>query len=383
MKTYKCPVCGTQLTSTEYEKALGLWKEKQQHIHHLEQERKKLLEQKRLYEKKINEAKKLLAEERKRLRAESQKMLNEQKSKLIESFNRKMNLEIKKRVEDEVKVQKKQLEKQIIELRKTQNKMKQLQESLRSYAEKNQKANEEIKRLKTQLEKGITPQIEGLLEEKNLLEKLQQLYPTDKFFHTGKGGDIIQIVIKQKREIGRIIYECKKVKNFDKKFIEQAKTARKKREADFAVLVTNTFPGKKQYYFVEKTVFVISPVSLEPITYILRESLLRIEALKLSNQAKEKAVQMIYDYLSGSEYNNKMNEVAQELIDLGKELKKEMLTHKSVWLKRYNAYKNIFYDMQSIDNQLKLLLTTNLENREHKLIESAENKYIQITELEK
>jgi hypothetical protein len=39
--------------------------------------------------------------------------------------------------------------------------------------------------------------------------------------------------------------------------------------------------------------------------------------------------------------------------------------------------------MQSIDNQLKLLLTTNLENREHKLIESAENKYIQITELEK
>jgi hypothetical protein len=78
-----------------------------------------------------------------------------------------------------------------------------------------------------------------------------------------------------------------------------------------------------------------------------------------------------------------MNEVAQELIDLGKELKKEILTHKSIWLKRYNAYKNIYYDMQSIDNQLKLLLTTNLENREHKLIESAENKYIQITELEK
>ena len=41
----KCPVCGKPLTQIEFDRALGLWKDKQQHIHHLEEERKKLRRQ--------------------------------------------------------------------------------------------------------------------------------------------------------------------------------------------------------------------------------------------------------------------------------------------------------------------------------------------------
>ena len=44
MATYKCPVCGKILTEVEYDKALGLWKEKQEHIRHLEEEQKKFKE---------------------------------------------------------------------------------------------------------------------------------------------------------------------------------------------------------------------------------------------------------------------------------------------------------------------------------------------------
>lgn len=382
MKQFKCPVCGKPLSQSEYEKALGLWKQKQEHIKHLEAEHQKLIRQQKLYEKKIKEADKKIIEERNRLKKEAQELLKKQKSELLNSFKKRFDTEIKKRVEAEVKQQKRQLQKQSNELRKTQNKMKQLQESLRVYAEKNQKANEEIKRLKEQLEKGITPQIEGLLEEANLLKKLQELYPNDKFIHTGKGGDIIQIVIEQRKEIGKIVYECKKVKNFDKKFIEQAKDARKIREADFVILVTNAFPSKKQFYFVEKTVFVISPVSVEPITYTLRESLVRISLLKLSNEAKEKAVQQVYEYLSGSEYKNRMNEVSQQLLDLGKELKKEINVHKNIWLKRYNAYKNIYNDVNHIDYRLKELLQNKLERKGQKLIEQSKSAFVEISELE-
>lgn len=383
MSNLKCPVCGKPLTQSEYDKALGLWKEKQEHIKHLEAEQRRLQEQQKLYEKKIKEANKRIQEERKKWKQESQLLLRKQKSELENSFRKKMDIEIRKRVEAGVKEQKLRLQKQSVELRKTQNKMKQLQNSLRVYAEKHQKANEEIKRLKEQLKKGITPQIEGLLEEKTLLNKLQELYPEDKFIHTGKGGDIIQIVIEQKREIGKIVYECKKVKNFDKKFIEQVKNAKKLREADFAILVTNAFPSKKQYYFVEKNVIVISPVNFEPITYTLRESLVRIALLKLNNEAKEKAVQQIYDYLSGSEYQNRINEISQETLDLRDELVKEMNAHKNFWLKRYNSYKNIFNDVNHIDYKLKGLLHNRIEGKEIKLIESPKKEFAQIIELEK
>lgn len=98
-----------------------------------------------------------------------------------------------------------------------------------------------------------------MLEEGKLFSKLKQLFPSDKFEHPGKGGDIIQFIIEHGKEIGRFVYECKKVKTFSKHHVEQAKAARNFRQADFAILVTNAFPSKKQYYFVDKTVFVISP----------------------------------------------------------------------------------------------------------------------------
>lgn len=280
-KVLKCPVCGKPLTETEYDQALGLWKEKQEHIKHLEEERKKLKEQEKLNQRKFEiEKKRLKAQELQykkqaqqqadnfkkaeaKLRKDVQRKIAEQakeaarqlktqKSQLEKSFNQKMKFEIQRGISQGIAEQKASYLKKENELKKTKNKMTQLERSLQVSAKKYEQANDEIKKLKEQIQKGITPQIEGLLEEKTLLAKLEELFPQDKFEHPGKGGDIIQTVIEQEREIGTIVYECKKVKNFDKAHIEQAKEARRMRQADFAILITNAFPSKKQYYFVEK-----------------------------------------------------------------------------------------------------------------------------------
>lgn len=260
--------------------------------------------------------------------------------------------------------------------------MKQLKKSLDLSAGKYQQANIEIKKLKQQIARGITPQIEGLLEEDNLLAKLKELFPQDRFEHPGKGGDIIQFVFTQGEQIGIIVYECKKVKNFDRKHIEQAKLARRQRNADFAILVTNAFPSKKQYYFVEKTVFVISPISLEPIIQTLRDSLVRINMLRLSNEAKSKAVQKVYDYLASNEYSNKVNDMANQLMDLGRELKTEILSHRRVWEKRYQIYSTLYNDVGMIDHRLRSL-TKGLSGKKPVLLPPPPKEYIDIEELQK
>ncbi|OGU40722.1 MAG: hypothetical protein A2315_12635 [Ignavibacteria bacterium RIFOXYB2_FULL_35_12] len=410
MATYKCPVCGKILTEVEYDKALGLWKEKQEHIRHLEEEQKKFKEKekaikktlenerKRLkqqgveYKKQVRQQAKQFKAEQTKLSTETKKMLSEQskkselklreqRSQLEKSFQLRMKSEIKKGIEQGVTEQKKLFKKQETEFKRTQNKMIQLENSLKVSAKKYEQANEEIKKLKEQIEKGITPQIEGLLEESKLLTKLKELFPKDKFEHPGKGGDIIQFVVEQGKEIGRIVYECKKVKSFNKNHIEQAKEARRLREADFAILVTNAFPSKKQYYFVEKTVFVISPVSLEPITYTLRESLVKIALLKVTNEAKQKAVQQVYDYLSSSEYNNKMNDVANQLIDLAKDLKVEIKSHRDRWEKRYSIYIRLYSDVGLIDSKLKGLVQNQLTDKT-KLLPPPKKEFVEIKELE-
>jgi hypothetical protein len=390
--SFTCPVCGKPLTQTEYDKALGLWDEKQEHIKHLETEQKKLREQakknketvaaerKKLREKELSfkaeqaklraQTKKALAEQTKKAneaikkeRALTEQKLKQQRKQVEASLKKQMQIQLKDGIAKGVEQQKAQLKKQELEFKKqqteinkTKNKMAQLEKSLKLSADKYQQANAEIKKLKEQIQKGITPQIEGLLEEDKLLAKLQELFPQDKFEHPGKGGDILQFVIEQGQQIGIIVYECKKVKYFDKKHIDQAKTARRMRGADFAVLVTNVFPSKKQYYFVEKAVFVISPISLEPITQTLRDSLVRIYMLRLSNEAKSKAVQQVYDYLSSNEYSNKVNDLASQLMDLGKELKTEITSHKKVWEKRYKTYQNLYIDIGVIDHKLRTLI---------------------------
>jgi len=391
-ESYKCPVCGKPLTEAEYAKALGLWEEQQRHIKHLKDEQKKLKEKEKSIRKTLlTERRKLKAQEAQfkrhtqqqarqfkveqiRLRQEAKKQLSEQARKsarqikeqrlqIEKAFRQKMRTEIRKGIDEGVAEQKKRFKKQEADLKKTQNKMNQLEYSLKVSAKKYQQANEEIKKLKEQIEKGTTPQLEGLYEETTLLAKLKELFPGDKFDHPGKAGDIVQYVIEQGKEIGRIVYECKKVKSFNRSHVEQAKEARRQREADFAILVTNAFPSKKQYYFVEKTVFVISPVSLEPITYTLRESLVKMALLKMTNEAKQKAVQRVYDYLSSAEYNNRMNDVASQLIDLAKDLKVEIKSHKDRWEKRYTIYSKMYTDVGNIDFRLKSLVQTKLDEK--------------------
>lgn len=383
MSGLKCPVCRTPLSQDEYDKALGLWKDKQTHIKHLEEERKRLQEQERLYKQQAKaqtrqfkqQQRELLSAHRQQV-AELAKAADKRLQAERKTFKAQLQTEVKKGVERGVR-------KQQVELRKSQNKMAQLENSLKLSADRYAKASEEIHRLKKQIEQGITPQIEGLLEEHNLLAKLKELYPQDRFDHTGKGGDILQTVVDHGKEVGLILYECKKVKGFSAAHVEQTKRARSQRHADFAVLVTNAFPKKKQHYFVEKDVFVISPVSVEPISYTLRESLVRMAMLKLTHQAKQDAVQRVYDYLSSADYNTKMKDVAAALMELGSDLKTEIEVHGRIWKKRYAAYRGLFLDIGGIDHRLRTLAHGLEDGKSPKLLVTTPAEYPTIKELEK
>lgn len=382
-KAQKCPVCGKPLTQEEYDKALGIWKAKHDEIKHLEKEQADLKYQAALLKKEKVEARrsaKIALAEQKRKFAEE---LRQKREMMKEEFSKKLNSQIEKGVAKGVAEQNHELKKKEAEFNRAKNKMGQLERSLKIALIQKEKGDQEIKRLREQMEKGITPQIEGLLEEDKLLAKLQELFPHDQFEHPGKGGDIIQIIMEQDNPIGKIVYECKKVKSFSQSHVQQAADARELRHADFAVLVTNAFPAKRQSYFVSNTVFVINPINVEPVTYVLRQSLVKIALLKLSNAEKAKAVNEIYKYLSGNEYNDKVNGMAYQLVVLAGELKSEINSHHQSWKKRYTTYKNLYTDISVIDSRLKALLALGGNKETQKLTTNQQKNYPLIEELEK
>jgi DNA repair exonuclease SbcCD ATPase subunit len=101
-KQKECPVCGKPLTEQEFDKALGLWKDKQEHIKHLEAEQRKLKQQELENKKKFEvEKNKLQAKEQayKKQLTDQAKHFKQQQTELKTSLERKMKTDITKGVE--------------------------------------------------------------------------------------------------------------------------------------------------------------------------------------------------------------------------------------------------------------------------------------------
>ena len=98
------------------------------------------------------------------------------------------------------------------------------------------------------------------------------------------------------------------------------------------------------------------------------------------HEAKQKAVQRVYDYLSSSDYNNKMNDVSNQLMELGKDLKAEIASHRRTWEKRYHIYSSVYSDITGINYSLKDLVQNRLEEKP-KLMLPEKLKYLEIDEL--
>lgn len=76
----KCPVCGKPLTEAEYDKALGLWKEKQEHIKHLEEEQQKLKDKEKNIRKSLDAERKKLRLQEAQFRQRTQQQARQFKS---------------------------------------------------------------------------------------------------------------------------------------------------------------------------------------------------------------------------------------------------------------------------------------------------------------
>ena len=359
----KCPVCHKPLSQDEYDKALGLWKTKEEHIHRLEIERRQVEAERKRYAAQAQRLQKeyhqRLAAERRKIRQtiiEERRRFNERINRSRVEWERASQKTIADRVNQVVASERQASKRREDALRKELNKREQVEKQLGANLKKLEQNKIEIKQLREQLARKSTPQIDGLLEEGALLERLKKMFPTDRFAHPGKGGDIIQSVLERGQVIGTIVYECKRVKTWSKGYIEQTCRARRLRKADFAVLVTNTFPSKKEDYFVEKNVFVINPLGIETLVISLRNSLAHIASLRLSYEGKSKSVKLVYNYLSGNEYANKIKDITSMLAEEQSGLRSEIEAHQRTWHKRDERSQRILSDVLSIDGTLKKLI---------------------------
>ncbi len=300
-KRTTCPLCGSPLSEMKYYEIIGAW------------------DQRAKAEKEIKE--KLKEAERQK------KEIIEKQRDALKRLERQKKIEIKEGVEKGKQ--------------KEMARANRLAQMVQRQTSDLQNANSKIKELEKHLKAGTTPQDAGRDFEKELVRQLEKEFPHDRIEHHGQGGDILQKVIYKSKEIGSILYECKKTAKFNPDYIHQTKRAVSTRNATYGVLVTFVSKKNSQGFYVENDIIVVHPYGTVHIAQVLRNSILEMHSLRLNHKELESRAQNLMEFIKGNDFKNSIESTIYRTQELAKLLIAEYKEHKKMWEKRIHHYKGI------------------------------------------
>lgn len=248
----------------------------------------------------------------KEMEIQMQKMLNEEKTKLTDS--------IRKQEEERNQMRFKEYEKQLEDQKK-------LVEEMRRKAEQR------------------SMQLQGEVQELALEELLQSSFPFDIISEVGKGvrgADCIQTVRNNLgQECGKIIYESKRTKDFNKDWVDKLKADMRGQVADIAVIVTQAMPKDMETFGEMDGVWICSFAEVKAVAQVLRDSVLRVHNVAISQENKGDKMTLLYNYLTGSEFTEQWKAIREGFMSMKVSIQKERDAMERIWKAREKQLERI------------------------------------------
>ncbi len=314
-------------------KEAAITKREQELTSQLAQERKKLEEEakKKAHEEVSYEFKALkgeLEEKSKQIKEFREKELQLRKEKQkIEEERQNLELEIARKMDEERTKIKEEATKQAYE----QYRLKDVEKDRHIEALKNQ-----IEDLKRKVEQG--PGESGEALEWVLETTLKEHFRHDKIEPVPRGirgADVIQRVYNNSGQIcGTIIWESKRVKNWNDGWIEKLKEDQRDAKADIAALVSTVLPKDFSGIGNINGVWVADYTLAIGLASALRYALIEVSTAKVSLEGRSEKLEMLYDYLSGIEFRQQIEGIVEAFVTMKADLDTERRAMEKIWAKR-------------------------------------------------
>lgn len=231
----------------------------------------------------------------------------------------------------------------------------QLDEQNRLKFAEREKIIEDLRREMEALQRKATQgsqQTQGEVMELDLAVNLDAAFPSDRFEAVSKGvrgADVAQTVISPTgRNCGIILYESKRTKSWADAWVPKLKEDMRNAKAELGVIVTETLPeGIKRFGLVDG-VWVTDYTSVLPLASSLRFTLHQIAIAKLTQDgAKEKAA-LLYSYLTGAEFRQRVEGVIEAFTTMKEDLDAEKRALTKHWAKREKQLGQVVENMASM-----------------------------------
>ena len=379
--TIKCPNCNTEIDINEvlYHQLENKYKsehlaqtkkleaeieakrkEYKTHLDSLKAKEEEFKEQKEKFEEEIKKATQIqLKAERVKLQEELRKEILDEQSEsmamlqkqLEEKSNQVKELNVAKAQIGQLQREKEEMESSIMAKAELA-----LNEKLKLEKEKIQKAtdeqnelklrqkDEQLRQLQEQLqiaqrkaEQG-SMQLQGEVQELAIEEWLKEKYPFDTIDEVKKGArgaDCMQIVhTRESQNCGKIYYESKRTKDFQKSWIEKFKADMREKGADIGVLVTDVMPSDMQRMGLYEGIWICSFEEFKGISAVLREQIIKIHHAMKSQENKTDKMSLLYGFLTSNEFKMQIEAIVEAFTTMQSDLDSEKRSMQRIWKQR-------------------------------------------------
>lgn len=224
--------------------------------------------------------------------------------------------------------------------------------------------NKTIVDLKRKGEQG-SMQIQGDVQEDGLKIQLQNIFPIDTIedVPTGiKGADLVhRIRTDLGQEAGTILWESKNTRAWNGGWVKKLKDDQASVKADACILVSQALPdGIDDFGYVDG-VWVCKYRSAASLASVLRHSVVEISQVKQSLVGKDQKMELLYNYLSGSEFRNRVENIVSAFTGMQSDLETEKRSIQRTWKKREKEIERVITNTSGMYGDLQGLIGASLK----------------------
>src|SRR5450755_553856 len=272
-------------------------------------------------------------DQQEKLKASRQKELEFlQKEQLLKIKEEELELSTQRKIQEErVKIAD---EIRRTEEQKNQSKETDFQFQLKEKEKQLEDQRKLIEEMRRKADQG-SMQLQGEVQELALEKLLQGAFPFDLVEPIGKGvrGADCTLTVRNStgQECGKIIYESKRTKNFETDWVDKLKNDMRQQGAQVAILVTRSMPRYMTCFGEKNGVWICNFSEVKALTEALRDGVIRIFQASKNQQNKGDKMQLLYDYLTSSEFSEQWKAIREGFSSMKMSIQRERDMMERLW----------------------------------------------------
>jgi hypothetical protein len=246
----------------------------------------------------------------------------------LDEKQKNLELELQRRLDD----QRKRLEESISARLAEESRLRDLEKDKQLGDMRRQ-----IDDLKRKAEQG-SQEARGEAAEMALEDILRQAFPHDQIEPISKGARGADLLQKVRgpvgRECGGILWEFKAARAWSDNWATKLRDDQQAAKADIGIIATFALPKGVSHFGFTEGVWVSDVDTIVGAAASLRSGLIELYSAKASEEGKAEKMDVLYHYLSGPEFRQRVEGMADPFISMREDLDRERRAMENSWAKR-------------------------------------------------